>query len=658
MSSNESQHKSLSSIYYLDPTFTEGNSILDSLNGFILIANTNSEVFYSSRTVEQYLGFHQSDIIHQSIYELIHSEDRDEFKRQLQWNSRLPPEKSDLTLQDLLTKPEYKKYLDRNFTVRFRCLLDNTSGFVTLDIIGRLSVLYGQHGITQYAPSIDNQSLQTSKNQHLNTTHKAKNIKLMNQGCINGSKDDEPLLALFAIACPFGPSSLFELSQRDNLFKTKHKVNLTVTSIDQRGKLILGYNEQDLVSIGAYDLIHSNDLNYYLNAHKELLKTGSCGLVCYRVLTKDQHWQWIQTSMRIIYKSNKPECIIANHRPLSNDEGEELYYKRGFEYKLPYPCLNDFDGSFNGIINSLTNPDTNRLSSNSSSLLKTKATSSSSNNTNKTDKQQQRPSKQPRLTVSNSNAIDAYYKMGSFFEPSSSINCEYTLPTSTSNTINDAYSSYCTQSNYYYPYQNTYNFYPSQNDIYSSNVNTNTNIQWLDSTSTSTTPTTSTTTTTTPSSYSNYYNDFLTNDYGYSTNLLTTNTTMMNNNNNYPKNYNTNTTDVNKYLLTSTNTSNNSYNKNTKLTTTSSIGLSSSPSSLSSSSSSSSSSSTPQQLLNTTNTNVLGITQDYSNDLLQQYSSSIASTSSSFSSASSTSSIFSKYIFIPFFSLPLIFTLN
>ncbi len=72
----------------------------------------------------------KSDIIHQSIYELIHSEDRDEFKKQLNWTSNLPSDKTDLTLHDLLTKNEYSKYLNRNFTVRFRCLLDNTSGFV------------------------------------------------------------------------------------------------------------------------------------------------------------------------------------------------------------------------------------------------------------------------------------------------------------------------------------------------------------------------------------------------------------------------------------------------------------------------------------------------------------------------------------------------
>lgn len=46
--------------------------------------------------------------------------------------------------------------------------------------------------------------------------------------------DQEPLLALFAIACPFGPPSLFELPQRESLFKTKHKINLSPISIDAK----------------------------------------------------------------------------------------------------------------------------------------------------------------------------------------------------------------------------------------------------------------------------------------------------------------------------------------------------------------------------------------------------------------------------------------
>lgn len=70
----------------------------------------------------------QSDIVHQSVYELVHSEDREELQRQLMWNSHLLPDQAQLTLQEALQADQTP--LERNFTVRFRCLLDNTSGFL------------------------------------------------------------------------------------------------------------------------------------------------------------------------------------------------------------------------------------------------------------------------------------------------------------------------------------------------------------------------------------------------------------------------------------------------------------------------------------------------------------------------------------------------
>ncbi|CAF1674975.1 unnamed protein product, partial [Adineta ricciae] len=255
-----------------------------------------------------------SDILHQSAYELIHSEDRDEFKRHLQWNEKLTNEHQNLSLEQILTNSEHNHLLERTFTVRFRCLLDNTSGFVTLEIDGRIGILYGQ------------------KPSHTLEDHRS--------------------LALFGIACPFGPPSLFEIPQRESLFKSKYRLTLEPVSLDPRGKLILNYSDHDLTQIGSgYNWIHSDDLKYYSTAHRELIKTGTSGLVCYRVQTKDGRWQWLQSSMRIIYKSNKPDFVIANHRPLTDDEGEELFYKRGTEFKLPYPCLYDFDTNFNSNVN-------------------------------------------------------------------------------------------------------------------------------------------------------------------------------------------------------------------------------------------------------------------------------------------------------------------
>lgn len=124
--------------------------------------------------------------------------------------------------------PDKSIYLERSFTVRFRCLLDNTSGFLRLDIRGRVKILHGQN-----------------------------------------RKTEEPPLALFAYCTPFGPPSLMEIPQKENMFKSKHKLDLSLVSMDQRGKMILGYSDAELASMGGYSLVHFDDLAYVASAHQE-----------------------------------------------------------------------------------------------------------------------------------------------------------------------------------------------------------------------------------------------------------------------------------------------------------------------------------------------------------------------------------------------------
>ncbi|GFS05397.1 aryl hydrocarbon receptor [Elysia marginata] len=105
------------------------------------------------------------------------------------------------------------------------------------------------------------------------------------------------------------------------------------------GKTLFAYTDQELANRSGYDLIHPDDLNYFSCAHQELIKTGSSGLISYRWQTKLQQWIWMQSSCKVIYKNSKPDFIICTHRQLTEDEGQDLFSKRGNEFKLPYPLL-------------------------------------------------------------------------------------------------------------------------------------------------------------------------------------------------------------------------------------------------------------------------------------------------------------------------------
>ncbi|XP_038862301.1 aryl hydrocarbon receptor-like [Salvelinus namaycush] len=302
-----------------DSWLPEGELLLQALNGFILVVTNDGTIFYSSHTIQDYLGFHQTDVMHQSVYELVHTEDQQELRSNLHWALNPPdivapvtplgetpsdaePDSSTtatVTYNPEQLPPENSSFLERNFVCRFRCLLDNSSGFLALSLQGRLKFLHGQ-----------------------------------NQRQDNGSKAP-PQLALFAIATPLQPPSILEIRTKNMIFRTKHKLDFTPMACDAKGKIVLGYTEAELRVRGSgYQFIHAADMLYCAENHVRMMKTGESGLTVFRLLTKDNCWKWVQANARLVYKNGKPDYIIATQRPLMEEEGGEHLCKRSMH--LPF----------------------------------------------------------------------------------------------------------------------------------------------------------------------------------------------------------------------------------------------------------------------------------------------------------------------------------
>ncbi|NXW51485.1 AHR protein, partial [Nyctiprogne leucopyga] len=296
--------------------FPEGELLLQALNGFVIAVTGDGYIFYISPTVQDYLGFHQSDLIYQSVYELIHADDRAAFRHQLHriplsgstqhaagawkasfslWFPALPGAQLLLAGCSTTSSPGKPSFVESSFTCRFRCLLDNSSGFLALNFYGRLKFLLGQQK--------------------------------------KGS--DRSPLALFAIATPCQPLSILELRTKTLIFQTKHKLDFTPVACDSWGKVVLGYTEAELCRRGSgYQFVHAADMMYCAENHVRMMKTGESGLTVFRLLTKQGGWVWVQANARLVYQGGKPDCIIARQRALSNEEGEEHLRKRNLQ--LPF----------------------------------------------------------------------------------------------------------------------------------------------------------------------------------------------------------------------------------------------------------------------------------------------------------------------------------
>ncbi|XP_054847053.1 aryl hydrocarbon receptor [Eublepharis macularius] len=291
----------------------EGELLLQALNGFVLVVTSDALIFYVSSTIQDYLGFQQSDIIHQSVFELIHTEDRPEFQRQLHW--ALNP--TQVTDSGCITEgdngfsqsatyynpeqlpPENSSFMERNFVCRLRCLLDNSSGFLAMNFQGRLKFLHGQNKKGKDGAAIS------------------------------------PQLALFAVATPLQPPSILEIRTKNFIFRTKHKLDFTPIGCDAKGRIVLGYTEAELCMRGTgYQFIHAADMLYCAENHVRMIKTGESGMTVFRLLTKENRWAWVQANARLVYKNGRPDYIISTQRPLTDEEGSEHLRKRNM--KLPF----------------------------------------------------------------------------------------------------------------------------------------------------------------------------------------------------------------------------------------------------------------------------------------------------------------------------------
>ncbi|XP_040012828.1 aryl hydrocarbon receptor-like [Xiphias gladius] len=295
--------------------FSEGELLLQALNGFVLVVTTDGTIFYTSSTIQDFLGFHQSDVLHQSVYDFVHMDDREMFKCQLHF--ALNPSETDAgsraedgqssskalsSSQSFLPQyipPENSSFLERSFCCRLRCLLDSTSGFVALNFTGRLKYLH-----------------------------------LQGNAGADGT-GAPPQLALFAIATPLQSPSVMEIRTKTLIFQTKHRMDFAPVGIDTRGKLVLGYTEVELVTTGSgYQFIHAADMMYCADNHLRMIKTGDSGFTIFRLLTKTGHWLWVQASARIVFKGGRPDFIIARQKALTNEEGEEHLRQR--RQQLPF----------------------------------------------------------------------------------------------------------------------------------------------------------------------------------------------------------------------------------------------------------------------------------------------------------------------------------
>ncbi|XP_049714293.1 aryl hydrocarbon receptor repressor [Elephas maximus indicus] len=262
----------------------EGRLLLESLNGFALVVSAEGMIFYASATIVDYLGFHQTDVMHQNVYDYIHVDDRQDFCRQLHWamdpppvalgQPTLPETGEDSVLQRLLQAqdagagppPEFAAFLTRCFVCRVRCLLDSTSGFLTMQFQGKLKFLFGQKKKTPSGTVLP------------------------------------PRLSLFCVAVPVLLPSVAEMRVKTALLRAKPRADVVAT-VDTKAKATPSLCESELHGKPSYFAGRSN---------------GENGIPVFRVHADADADRWAQAPVRAPCL-----CVGGTDLVLDPEEAEE-----------------------------------------------------------------------------------------------------------------------------------------------------------------------------------------------------------------------------------------------------------------------------------------------------------------------------------------------
>ncbi|XP_052825550.1 basic helix-loop-helix ARNT-like protein 1 isoform X3 [Octopus bimaculoides] len=257
--------------------------ILGAADGFLFVVSCDrGKILYVSQSVKRTLNFSQSDLIGQSLFDILHPRDIGKIKEQLSSSDLTPREryidaKTMLPVRtELPQKPtQLCSGARRSFFCRMKCV--NKSADVVPSAVKVEKDVEAEHSHKKRKSDRKNFCII-----HCTGYLKSWPPTRMDIGGEDEVENDNELCNLSCLVAvgrtlpAFSPYNLPEsgaIHMRPTEYVSRHSIDGKFTYIDHRATVILGYLPQELLGTSVYEYYHQDDISHMADIHRKVLQT-------------------------------------------------------------------------------------------------------------------------------------------------------------------------------------------------------------------------------------------------------------------------------------------------------------------------------------------------------------------------------------------------
>lgn len=267
------------------------------IGGFIIVTTLSGLIVFCSRSIEDYLGYQNIDVMGNKVLKYIYEDDIKYFESRV--NSVVNSlKKSNKKKTKVIKAHMLQKPLPRsNETSRPR------------NMIFKISVHQND--------TSENSGCNGSNNQP-KSTRKRRAPKDFGYSAV---------VLMFVEPVRLEPEvDITYIDSNQDIYFTRHGLQGEIIYADQRISTITGYMPHDVQGTSAYQYICSSDVPIALFAQKAMFtSTDGKGVIVYRLRIRDMRFIYMQSSGQIAYKesSNEISHFVCFNRLLSEEEGSQ-----------------------------------------------------------------------------------------------------------------------------------------------------------------------------------------------------------------------------------------------------------------------------------------------------------------------------------------------